>query len=79
MMKKILQRDGKQDEYLSGNVREKVKAGQNICRKQTRVIYEKCVGSEKVQPKDLDASEIDVRLGTTWVEIEDIENSSMRP
>ncbi len=55
------------DEYLSGNVREKLRAAgsyaENHPEYALNVEYLK-----KVQPKDLDASEIEVRLGATWVE-----------
>ena len=55
------------DEYLSGNVREKLRvAGRYV---GTHPEYAPNVTYlEKVQPKDLDASEIEVRLGATWVE-----------
>jgi N12 class adenine-specific DNA methylase/adenine-specific DNA methylase len=55
------------DEYLSGNVREKLA----FARKSNEVFigdYDVNIEAlEKVQPKDLTASEIFVRLGTTWV------------
>ena len=55
------------DEYLSSNVREKLRAAGNYAENHPEyapnVEYLK-----KVQPKDLDASEIEVRLGATWVE-----------
>ncbi len=55
------------DEYLSGNVREKLRIAQNAAERdpayQVNVEYLK-----RVQPKDLDASEIEVRLGATWIE-----------
>ena len=54
------------DAYLSGNVREKLraaeKAAQDAPAYQINVEYLK-----RVQPKDLDASEIEVRLGATWI------------
>ena len=57
------------DEYLSGNVREKLgiaeKFAENHPEYEVNVQYLK-----KVQPKDLDASEIEVRLGATWVDTE---------
>ena len=57
------------DEYLSGNVREKLgiaeKFAENHPECEVNVQYLK-----KVQPKDLDASEIEVRLGATWVDTE---------
>ncbi len=55
------------DEYLSGNVREKLRAAQSAAEHdptyQVNVEYLK-----RVQPKDLDASEIEVRLGATWID-----------
>ena len=57
------------DEYLSGNVREKLATAEtfaaNHAEYQINVDYLK-----KVQPKDLDASEIEVRLGANWVKPE---------
>ena len=55
------------DEYLSGNVREKL-----ITAKKSAEVYPEdykinVEALEKVQPKDLTASEISVRLGTTWI------------
>ena len=57
------------DEYLSGNVREKLGIAERFAENhpecEVNVQYLK-----KVQPKDLDASEIEVRLGATWVDTE---------
>ncbi|HAE44453.1 MAG TPA: adenine methyltransferase [Lachnospiraceae bacterium] len=54
------------DEYLSGNVREKLETARRYA--ETDPKYKINVSAlEKVQPKELDASEIDVRLGATWV------------
>lgn len=61
------------DEYLSGNVRDKLrvaKAGANV---HPELFGDNVIALEKVQPKDLDASEIEVRIGTTWIEPEDYE------
>lgn len=59
------------DEYLSGNVREKLKIAEHFAETDGRfnvnVKYLK-----EVQPKDLSASEISVRLGSTWIPPEDI-------
>lgn len=59
------------DEYLSGNVREKLKIAEHFAETNERfnvnVKYLK-----EVQPKDLNASEISVRLGSTWIPPEDI-------
>ena len=54
------------DEYLSGNVREKLQIAKQFAEEhpeyQVNVQY-----LEQVQPKDLDASEIEARLGATWI------------
>lgn len=55
------------DEYLSGNVREKLQIAKEF--EENHPEYEINVEYlTKVQPKDLEASEIEVRLGATWVE-----------
>ena len=57
------------DEYLSGNVREKLRVAREFAQNQSE--YQINVTAlERVQPKDLDASEIEVRLGATWVDPE---------
>ena len=48
------------DDYLSGNVRDKLAVA--------RMAAANVAVLEKAQPKDLDASEIDVRLGATWID-----------
>ena len=55
------------DEYLSGNVRDKLRMAQLAAesRPEFNVNME---ALEKAQPKDLEASEIDVRLGATWLD-----------
>ena len=54
------------DEYLSGNVREKLNIARGFAENDT--VYQVNVTALKaVQPKDLMASEIDVRLGATWI------------
>lgn len=57
------------DEYLSGNVREKLRTAELAARtsEEYRVNVE---ALEKAQPKDLDASEIEVRIGSTWIDKE---------
>ena len=61
------------DEYLSGNVREKLKIAEEFAETDDRfkvnVKYLK-----EVQPKDLSASEISVRLGSTWIPESDIKD-----
>ncbi len=60
------------DEYLSGDVRHKLMIALYHAKDDTS--YQINVSAlESVQPVDLDASEIDVRLGTTWIEPEDID------
>lgn len=55
------------DEYLSGNVRDKLRIARLAVQTDER--YRINVEAlEKAQPKDLDASEIDVRIGATWIE-----------
>ncbi len=55
------------DEYMSGNVREKLATARIFAENHPE--YEINVQAlERVQPKDLDASEIEVRLGATWIE-----------
>ena len=67
------------DEYLSGNVRDKLRVAKAMMENAELSEEEKslfCINVsalEQVQPKDLDASEIDVRIGTTWIEKEDYE------
>lgn len=55
------------DEYLSGNVREKLRTAKENAEiyPELYTVNVKCL--EKVQPKDLTASEISVRLGATWI------------
>ena len=61
------------DEYLSGNVRAKLRFAKAVAK--THPEYQINVESlKKVQPKDLTASEIDVRLGATWLPVDVVEN-----
>lgn len=57
------------DEYLSGNVREKL-----IIAKQTAesnpMFFNNVRALEKIQPKELEASDIEVRIGATWIDKE---------
>ena len=64
------------DEYLSGNVREKLKVA-GIAAKADPELAANVSALEKVIPKDLPASEISVRLGTTWIPQEDIQQFMM--
>ncbi len=55
------------DEYLSGNVREKLQVAKDFAENHPE--YEINVEYlTKIQPKDLEASEIEIRLGATWVD-----------
>lgn len=60
------------DEYLSGDVRRKLKVAQQYANNNA-TYKENVEALTQVQPKDLEASEIDVKLGTTWIEIGDYE------
>ena len=55
------------DEYLSGNVREKLITARQFAQMYPDIYSANVAALEAVQPKDLDASEIDVRLGATWI------------
>ncbi|MCI6249061.1 DEAD/DEAH box helicase family protein [bacterium] len=55
------------DEYLSGNVRKKLEIARLAAAKDSRFRVH-VDALEQVQPKDLDASEISVRLGATWLD-----------
>ena len=55
------------DEYLSGDVRSKLKVAR-MAAQQDSAFSINVQALEQAQPKDLDASEIDVRLGATWIE-----------
>lgn len=64
------------DEYLSGNVREKLSVAR-LCAEKHPEFAINVSALERVQPKLLDASEIEVRLGATWVDADYI-NDFMR-
>ena len=55
------------DEYLSGNVREKLATAKRSATLYPEDYTVNVQALEKVQPKDLTASEISVRLGVTWI------------
>ena len=61
------------DEYLSGNVREKLAWARKSAEQNPDDYLVNVEALEKVQPIDLSASEIDVRLGATWLPQEDIQ------
>lgn len=60
------------DEYLSGNVREKL-AVAKISATYNAAFAVNVEALEQVQPQDLAASEIDVRLGATWIPVETVQ------
>ena len=60
------------DEYLSGNVRRKLRQAQRAAQ-QDPVFAVNVEALTAAQPKDLDASEIEVRLGATWIDKEYIQ------
>ena len=60
------------DEYLSGNVRRKLRQAQRAAQ-QDPVYAVNVEALSAAQPKDLDASEIEVRLGATWIDKEYIQ------
>ena len=61
------------DEYLSGNVREKLKIAKNSAELYPEDYKVNVEALQKVQPKDLTASEISVRLGATWLPQDDVQ------
>ena len=56
------------DEYLSGNVREKLRIAQSAQNLFEGDYAGNVEALQAAQPKDLDASEIEVRLGATWID-----------
>jgi len=69
------------DEYLSGNVRQKLNHVRELVKilsaDQAEKIQPNITALEAVQPQDLTAGEIDVRLGATWLPKEDIQQFVM--
>ena len=61
------------DEYLSGNVREKLETAKTFAINHPEYAVN-VQGLTQVMPKDLDASEIEVRIGATWIEPKFIED-----
>lgn len=62
------------DEYLSGNVREKLKVAFQSAQLYPQDYAVNVEALRKVQPEDLKASEISVRLGATWLPVEDVQD-----
>lgn len=60
------------DEYLSGNVREKLAVAERLAKKDAGYRHHVEV-LQAVQPADLKATEIDARLGAAWIPAEDVE------
>ena len=60
------------DEYLSGNVRRKLRQAQRAAEQDPSFAIN-VEALQAAQPKDLDASEIEVRLGATWIDKEYIQ------
>ena len=65
------------DEYLSGNVRDKLRVARAMAADTDNPQAERFAGNvaalEKVQPEWIEASDIDVKIGTTWIEPLDYE------
>ena len=61
------------DEYLSGNVREKLEVAKTFAENHPEYAIN-VTSLEGIQPKELDASEIEVRIGATWIETKYIED-----
>ena len=65
------------DEYLSGNVRDKLRVAKVMAADTDNPQAERFAGNvaalEKVQPEWIEASDIDVKIGTTWIETLDYE------
>lgn len=61
------------DEYLSGNVRQKLAAAK-VAAQSDPALQVNVDALQQVQPKDLEASEISVRLGATWIPTEDVQD-----
>ena len=58
-------------EYLSGNVREKLKIAQDYAKLIDQSFERNVTALQSVIPKDLEADEISVRIGANWIEVED--------
>src|ERR1700690_2525769 len=62
-----------EDQYLSGNVREKLVAADKASVSDVR-FHENVEALKSVQPQDLPATEIDVRLGASWLPPSDVQD-----
>ena len=56
------------DQYLSGNVRRKLAVAKTAAQGDPELYTANVEALEKAQPRDLEASEIDARLGATWID-----------
>ena len=61
-------------EYLSGNVREKLRIAQDYAKHIDENFQKNVSALEKVIPKNLEAGEISVRIGANWIDVEDYNN-----
>lgn len=61
-------------EYLSGNVREKLRIAQDYAKHIDSGFQKNADALEKVIPKNLEAGEISVRIGANWIDVEDYNN-----
>ena len=61
-------------EYLSGNVREKLKIAQDYAKHIDSSFEKNVAALEKVIPKNLEAGEISVRIGANWIDVEEYNN-----
>jgi N12 class adenine-specific DNA methylase len=59
------------DEYLSGDVRRKLHIARLYAEQNAELFTDNVTMLQEVQPPMLDASEIDVKIGVTWIDIED--------
>ena len=59
------------DEYLSGNVRSKLRIAEAHVKVHPELFGVNVEALQRVQPQDLDASEISVRIGITWIDSQD--------
>lgn len=66
------------DEYLSGNVREKLRIAKKSAELYPEDYKVNVEALQKVQPKDLTASEISVRLGATWLPPDDVQGRTCK-
>ena len=61
------------DEYLSGNVRQKLREAEYAAKEHPELFGINVEALKNVQPKEIDAADIDVKIGTTWIELKDYE------